>query len=100
MKRHAKPNLRVLLFAGLTLLLTLPVLAQSGGELDLSWNTVDSGGGTFSSGGGYALGGTIGQPDEGTLTGGACTLSSGFWAGQATPLPLPSYDLFLPLINI
>ena len=51
MKRHAKPNLRVLLFAGLTLLLTLPVLAQSGGELDLSWNTVDSGGGTFSSGG-------------------------------------------------
>ena len=98
MKPHAKPNLRVLLFAGLMLLLTLPVLAQSGGELDLSWNTVDSGG-TFSSGGSYTLGGTIGQPDAGTLTGGAYTLSGGFWAGQAAPPPPPSYDLFLPLIN-
>ena len=99
MKPHAKPNLRVLLFAGLTLLLTLPVLAQSGGELDLSWNTVDSGGGTFSSGGGYALGGTIGQLDASSLTGGAYTLSGGFWTGQAAPPPPPSYDLFLPLIN-
>ena len=99
MKRHAKPNLRVLLFAGLTLLFTLPVLAQSGGELDLSWNTIDSGGGTFSSGGSYTLGGTIGQPDAGGMTGGAYTLSGGFWAGQAAPPPPPSYDLFLPLIN-
>ena len=90
MKRHAKPNLRVLLFAGLTLLLTLPVLAQSGGELDLSWNTVDSGGGTFSSGGGYALGGTIGQPDAGGMTGGVYTLSGGFWAGQAAPPHRPA----------
>ena len=99
MKPHAKPNLRVLLFAGLTLLLTLPVLAQSGGELDLSWNTVDSGGGTFSSGGGYTLGSTIGQPDAGGMTGGVYTLSGGFWAGQAAPPLPPSYDLFLPLIN-
>ena len=99
MKPHAKPNLRVLLFAGLMLLLTLPVLTQSGGELDLSWNTVDSGGGTFSSGDGYALGGTIAQPDAGSLTGGTFTLSGGFWAGQAAPTPPPSYDLFLPLIN-
>jgi hypothetical protein len=33
------------------------------------------------------------------MTGGAYTLSGGFWAGQAAPLPPPSYDLFLPLIN-
>ena len=99
MKRHAKPNLRVLLFAGLTLLLTLPVLAQSGGELDLSWNTVDSGGGTFSSSGSYALGGTIGQPDAGGMTGSAYALSGGFWAGQAALPPPPSSDLFLPLIH-
>jgi len=84
MKLHAKPQWRVLLFAGLTLIFALPVLAQSGGELDLSWNTVDRGGG---------------QPDAGTLTGGAYTLSGGFWAGQAAPTPPPSYDLFLPLIN-
>ncbi len=99
MKPHAHPKWRVLLFAGLTLLFTLPVLAQSGGELDLSWSTVDSGGGTFSTGGSYALGGTAGQPDAGILTSGAYTLSGGFWAGQAAPTPPPSYDLFLPLIN-
>ncbi len=98
MKPHAHPKLRSILLFALTLLLTLPVLAQSGGELDLSWNTVDSGG-TFSSGGSSTLGGTIGQPDAGTLTGGAYTLSGGFWAGQAAPTPPPSYDLFLPLIN-
>jgi hypothetical protein len=45
------------------------------------------------------LGGTIGQPDAGTLTGGAYTLSDGFWARQATPPPPPSHELFLPLIN-
>jgi hypothetical protein len=50
MKPHAHPKLRSILLFALTLLLPLPVLAQSGGELDLSWNTVDSGG-TFSSGG-------------------------------------------------
>ena len=99
MKLHAKPQWRVLLFAGLTLIFALTVLAQSGGELDLSWNTVDSGGGTFSSGDGYALGGTIAQPDAGEMTGGVYTLSGGFWAGQAAPTPPPSYDLFLPLIN-
>ena len=99
MKPLAKPNLRVLLFVGLTFLFTLPVLAQSSGEIDLSWNTVDSGGGTFSSGDGYTLGGAIGQPDAGPLTGGPYTLSGGFWAGQVAPTPPPSYDLFLPLIN-
>ena len=99
MKPHAHPKWRVLLFGGLTLLFALPVLAQSGWELDLSWNTVDSGGGTFSTGGSYALGGTAGQPDAGILTSGAYTLSGGFWAGQAALPPPPSYDLFLPLIN-
>jgi len=33
------------------------------------------------------LGGTIGQPDEGTLTGGAFTLSGGFWAGSGSSSP-------------
>ena len=42
-------------------------LAQSGGGYDLSWSTVDGGGGTFSEGGGYSLGGTVGQPDAGLL---------------------------------
>jgi hypothetical protein len=54
--------------------------AQSGGQFDLSWSTIDSGGGT-SSGGPFRLSGTIGQPDAGTLTGGSFKLEGGFWSG-------------------
>jgi hypothetical protein len=42
----------------------LPMRAQSGGGFDLSWSTMDGGGGT-STGGAYAVSGTIGQPDAG-----------------------------------
>jgi len=71
------------------LILTVPVLilissiqaaAQSGGTYDLSWNTIDGGGGT-SSGGPYRLSGTIGQPDAGTMAGGSYILAGGFWPG-------------------
>ncbi len=54
-------------------------LAQSGGGYDLRWNTIDGGGATFSTGGGYTLGGTAGQPDAGDHVGGAYTHSGGFW---------------------
>jgi len=54
---------------------------------DLSWWTVDGGGATFSSGGSYELGGTIGQPDAGTLSGGDFTLGGGFWGGGAAVAP-------------
>jgi hypothetical protein len=65
-------------------LLSSIVLAQSGGGYDLTWNTVDGGGYTFSTGGGYSLGGTIGQPDAGPpLSGGGYTLNGGFWHGAA-----------------
>lgn len=54
--------------------------AQSGGQFNLSWSTIDNGGGS-SSGGQFALSGTIAQPDAGTLTGGNFTLEGGFWSG-------------------
>lgn len=54
--------------------------AQSGGGYDLTWSTIDSGGGT-STGGTYSLAGTVGQPDAGTLSGGSYSLDGGFWAG-------------------
>jgi len=41
--------------------------------------TIDGGGGT-STGGIYALSGTIGQPDAGKLSGGNFTLDGGFWS--------------------
>lgn len=56
-------------------------LAQTGGTYDLAWSTIDGGGATFSTGGTYSLGGTIGQPDPGQLSGGSYTLVGGFWSG-------------------
>lgn len=54
--------------------------AQSGGQFDLSWSTIDNGGGT-SSGGQFQLRGTIGQADAGALAGGNFKLEGGFWSG-------------------
>jgi hypothetical protein len=76
-------------------LLTATALAQ---ELDytLDWWTVDGGGHTFSEGGGYALGGTIGQPDAGVMAGDPYTLQGGFWPGGAAAVEYTVY-LYLPL---
>ncbi len=79
----------------LLLLAAVPVLAQSGAGYDLTWSTVDGGGGTFSVGGGYSLGGTAGQPDAGHLTGGDYSLAGGFWSGGA-PAGSP-YRVYLPM---
>ena len=51
--------------------------------LDLSWYTIDGGGG-ISNGGSLQLSGTIGQPDPGTMSAGDLTLSGGFWVRGAT----------------
>ena len=69
-----------LLAAAPILALAASTLAQSGGPYDLSWSTIDGGGGT-SSGGQLQLSGTIGQPDAGRLTGGRFQLEGGFWSG-------------------
>jgi len=82
------------LLTGLVLSGAVLVQAQVGDGYDLTWNTVDGGGGTFSTGGGYSLGGTAGQPDAGVLGGGGYTLDGGFWAGAAA---IP-YRIYLPLV--
>jgi len=56
---------------------TLSALAQT---YSIDWHTVDGGGGT-STGGVYAVSGTIGQPDAGsTMTNGQYAVTGGFWA--------------------
>ena len=84
-----------LLAACLVFLAAVPVLAQSGGGYDLSWSTVDGGGGTLSAGGTYSLGGTAGQPDAGLMTGATYTLAGGFWGGGV--FAAQRY-LYLPLV--
>ena len=48
-------------------------------QFSIDWFTIDGGGGT-STGGGYTVNGTIGQPDAGPIAGGGYTLVGGFWA--------------------
>lgn len=67
--------------------------AQSGGGYDLTWNTIDGGGATFSTGGSYSLGGTIGQPDAGSMSGGTYQLAGGFWGGSSI-----NSKIYLPLV--
>jgi len=48
---------------------------------ELSWSRVAGGGATFSMGGFYELGGTAGQAEAGTMSGGGYSLTGGFWGG-------------------
>jgi hypothetical protein len=67
-------------------------LAQS---YAINWSTVDGGGGT-STGGVYAVTGTIGQPDAGgPMTNGVYSLTGGFW-----PLPTAIQTPGAPLLTI
>ena len=85
---------RILLVLAALLLPAAVALAQTGGEYDLTWWTVDGGGGTVASGG-YTLAGTAGQPEAGAiLAGGDYTLVGGFWPGGAAA----GYKLYLPLV--
>lgn len=80
--------------AVLTISLARVASAAPNGGYEVFWYTVDGGGGT-SSGGGYRLDGTIGQPDAGSQQGGVYELAGGFWAGLASAL----HSLFLPLVT-
>ena len=83
-----------LVMSALVILLTISyslAAAQTGGGFNLTWSTVDGGGGV-STGGAFEVSGTIGQAEAGTLSGGAFTLSGGFWASSTV------YRLYLPLI--
>lgn len=83
--------LALLILLALTTSHSAPASAQSGGAYDLTWNSIDGGGGMGSIGGTYSLSGTIGQADAGTSGGGMYTLDGGFWVdtfGNRLNLPL------------
>ncbi|MEI2672174.1 MAG: hypothetical protein V9G13_13920 [Marmoricola sp.] len=78
----------------LAVLIVSIAVAQSGGGYDLTWSTIDGGGGA-SSGGGYTVDGTLGQFEAGALSGGSYTLSGGFWT---SPAATPQFVVYLPLV--
>jgi hypothetical protein len=93
--RKSQRRLWMILMLGALLVLTVSVAAaQTGGGYDLTWSTIDGGGGS-SSGGSYTLDGTIGQFDAGVMSGGSYTLSGGFWGGLSA---LAQFKVYLPLI--
>jgi hypothetical protein len=72
------------------LLLALTARAQS---YSLDWYKVSGGGGMNSTGGTYAVSGTIGQHDAGgPMTGGSYSVTGGFWALIA-PVQTPGAPL-------
>jgi hypothetical protein len=85
---------------GLLLAVACLVLTDSGGaslattaDYDLSWWTVDGGGGTLTDGGAYTLSGTAGQFDAAVWSGETYTLAGGFWGGL-----LGDRVVYLPLV--
>lgn len=68
---------------------TLACVASAAAQnYEITWYTIDGGGGT-SSGGGYEVSGTIGQPDAGFASGGGFELDGGFWAASLEGPPPP-----------
>ena len=67
-------------------------LLTASGDTLMHW-TVDGGGGS-SSGSGYTIAGTAGQPDAGVLTGSSYTLTGGFWGGMPERSPI-----FVPVVR-
>ncbi len=63
---------------------------RAGGQYSLDWSTADGGGGT-STGGVYAVSGTIGQPDAGRMSAGNFSLTGGFWGIFAVQTPGAPY---------
>lgn len=98
-----KPKIVALVFGTILFVVILasllaPAHAQTGGTYELTWSTIDSGGATFSTGGSYELGGTMGQPDAGNVSGGTYSLGGGFWGFLAPPGNSNNNFLYLPLI--
>lgn len=79
-----------------SLLMVSVALAQSGADYSLPWWTVDGGGVTNRTQGGYTLGGTAGQPDALVWSDGSYVLSGGFWEGGFAAGA--DYRVYLPLV--
>ncbi len=59
----------------------------------VTWHTSDGGGIARVTSGAWTLGGTIGQPDAGSLAAGGFTLRGGFWRGGRTSVVGVPQDL-------
>ena len=78
---------RLALPLGFCLMLSAFCFSAAGQSYSIDWYKIAGGGGT-STGGVYAVSGTIGQPDaSGVMTGGNYSLTGGFWSLYAVQTP-------------
>ena len=89
-----KVSIGFLALAIVFLLSATGLVLANGPDYTLDWWTVGGGGYTFSEGGGYSLGGAIGQPDAGVMEGDPYILQGGFWPGGS----VDQYCIYLPLV--
>jgi hypothetical protein len=76
------PARRIRLLQSFGVSLVVAVLGSvlgASAQFNLDWHTIDGGGQTFSTGGDFCLGGTVGQADTGESVGGIYALFGGFW---------------------
>jgi len=89
--------LAALLLLGGALLAGVALAQGPDQTYDLTWWTVDGGGGTSTAAGSYTLDGTAGQPDPGpVLSGGNYQLEGGFWGGRLSGVTI--FNIYLPLV--
>lgn len=94
MRKHRNLKQTILLAIVLLCLFWSVAFAQIGGSYDLTWWTIDNGGGE-QSGGAYDLEGSVGQPDVGNWSGGQYDLAGGF--GAASKAPRKIYYIYMPI---
>jgi hypothetical protein len=73
-------NTQRLIFAAGLIALPGAALAQ---PFAMTWSSIDCGGATSVAAGNYTLGGSIGQPLAGDVSGGGYSMTGGFWGGGA-----------------
>lgn len=99
--RITKPRILIHPILALITLLALLLIAASLAEaeaFDLSWWTVNSGGGTSHQSAAYSLDGSIGQPNPSpALSGSNFTLQGGFWGVGETGAS--NRFIYLPLVR-
>ena len=94
MYKKDRPMKNLILTASFALMVAA-AFAQVNGSTDLSWSTIDSGGG-HSSSGTFQLYGVIGQPEAGPtlLTGGTFTLIGGFVTPNVSSTGVSAWALY------
>jgi len=84
-------GMKTLLSLALLAAMATTTMSANAQQYTIPWFTIDGGGGT-STGGVYAVSGTIGQADAGVLAGGTYSLVGGFW-GVVSVIQTPGAPL-------